>query len=223
MGMFTHPKEEWGDADAVIVALQQRVQRAEAELAVLHSSDKSAQRMLAMEQLLQHDRVIADTLRDRADRAEASLEQIRDERGTFADVMRIRAQRAEALLAVAEESIRQNRDEARRLAKWLDEIRSRGESCAFAVDFARFVVASFKEHDLPRDLVGEQMQIDRAEALLRKLEWAATDYDFVPGVKDESASVCPVCRAPGIKSDHSEGQHVAGCELAAIVGAKVAP
>lgn len=68
---------------------------------------------------------------------------------------------------------------------------------------------------------------ERAEALLRKLEWVA--HDRVVDGEEYAWGECPCCCVtrygdlkPGDVMDSRPTPHQAGCELAAIIGAKVA-
>ena len=85
----------------------------------------------------------------------------------------------------------------------------------------RFLRTSVRRNDAPYDdelkealdaYEAERHRAERAEALLRKLEWAGNMASL-------EYRMCPACCAlrPSPEPDHR-----AGCELAAIIGAKVA-
>ena len=68
-------------------------------------------------------------------------------------------------------------------------------------------------YQLRGELPGWRARAERAEALLRKLEWVG---------KDGRDCCCPACAEPSLMLDDDGGVHHPTCELAAIIGAKVA-
>ena len=80
-------------------------------------------------------------------------------------------------------------------------------------------------YQLRGELPGWRARAERAEALLRKLEWAGGEQ---AGLGDGTQACCPCCHVwlSFVTSrggpDPEKNMHRADCELAAIIGAKVA-
>lgn len=74
-----------------------------------------------------------------------------------------------------------------------------------------------RAESLEDEVLGVRAYAERVTALLRKLEWLAAELPSDDGPYDVSA--CPTCGAQRTEDNEA---HVPGCELADIIGAKVA-